>query len=241
MPKLKWVKFKKSQEIKGIIKNVTISKVPSGKYFALILCEVSESQKINKSLNNIGIDLGIKDFVITSDGEIIKNPKYYHKYEKKLIKFQKQLDRKQKCSKNRNKQRIKVAKIHEKITNTKTDFLQKLSSQLINENQVICLEDLQVSNMLKNHNLAKAISEVSWYKFTTMLKYKAQWYGREIVIIDRYFPSSKLCNICGWKYHDLNLNIREWICPECKTNHNRDINAAINILKEGLRLLNYNT
>jgi len=128
-----------------------------------------------------------------------------------------------------------------KITNTKTDFLQKLSSQLINENQVICLEDLQVSNMLKNHNLAKAISEVSWYKFTTMLKYKAQWYGREIVIIDRYFPSSKLCNICGWKYHDLSLNIRKWICPECKTNHNRDINAAINILKEGLRLLNYNT
>jgi len=127
--------------------------------------------------------------------------------------------------------------LHEKITNTRTDFLQKLSTKLINENQVICLEDLNIKGMVKNHKLAKSISDASWSSFNTMLKYKAIWYGREIVVIDRFFPSSKLCNVCGWKYVDLNLSIRNWICPECGSKHNRDINAAINIRNEGLRLI----
>jgi len=235
LPKLGLVKFAKSREVGGAIKNATISKVPSGKYFISILCEVSEPNKLPHSPNNIGIDLGIKDFAITSDGEIISNPKYYSKYEKKLVKLQRQLSKKQKGSSNRNKARIKVARLHEKITNTRTDFLQKLSTRLINENQVICLEDLNVEGMVKNHKLAKSISDVSWSSFTTMLKYKAEWYGRQIIVIDRYFPSSKLCNVCGWKYQDLDLSIREWTCPECKTHHDRDINASINILKEGLK------
>ena len=237
LPKLGLVKFAKSREVQGVIKNVTVSQVPSGKYFISILCEVPEPVKLPQSKNNIGIDLGIKEFAITSDGEIINNPKYYSKYEKKLAKLQKQLSKKQKGSKNRNEARIKVARLHEKITNTRTDFLQKLSTRLINENQVICLEDLNVEGMIKNHKLAKSIADVSWSSFITMLNYKAEWYGREISVIDRYFPSSKLCNVCGWKYQDLDLSIREWYCPECNTKHDRDVNASINILKEGLRLL----
>ncbi len=237
LPKLGLVKFAKSKEVDGIIKNVTISIVPSGKYFISILCEVPELVKLPASPNNIGIDLGIKDFAITSEAEIIDNPKYYHRYEKKLAKLQRQLSRKKKGSRNRNKARIKVARLHEKITNTRTDFLQKLSTRLINENQIICLEDLNIEGMVKNHKLAKSISDVSWNSFAIMLNYKAEWYGREIVVIDRYYPSSKLCNICGWKYNDLNLSIRNWECPECNTNHNRDVNAAINIRNEGLKLL----
>lgn len=237
LPKLGLVKFAKSREVIGIIKNVTISQVPSGKYFISILCEVPEPIKLPKSEINIGIDLGIKDFAITSECEIIDNPKYYRKYEDKLVKLQRKLSKKKKGSKNRNKARIKVARLHEKITNTRKDFLQKLSTRLINENQVICLEDLNIEGMKKNHKLAKSISDASWYSFTTMLNYKAIWYGREISVVDRYFASSKLCHVCGWKYVDLDLSVREWKCPECGSSHNRDINAAINIRNEGLKLI----
>ena len=196
-----------------------------------------EPIKLPKSEINIGIDLGIKDFAITSECEIIDNPKYYRKYEDKLVKLQRKLSKKKKGSKNRNKARIKVARLHEKITNTRKDFLQKLSTRLINENQVICLEDLNIEGMKKNHKLAKSISDASWYSFTTMLNYKAIWYGREISVVDRYFASSKLCHVCGWKYVDLDLSVREWKCPECGSSHNRDINAAINIRNEGLKLI----
>jgi len=186
----------------------------------------------------IGIDLGIKDFLIDSNCNKIANPKYLKQSEKKLVKLQRELSRKQIGSSNRNKARIKVARCYEHIANQRNDFLQKLSTQLIEDNDIICIEDLQVKNMVKNHKLAKSISDCSWSEFTRQLQYKADWYEKTIVKIDEFYPSSKTCSCCGNKLNELTLDVREWTCPNCGVVHDRDINAAKNILKEGLNKLN---
>jgi len=219
----------------GEINFITISKTPTGKYFVSITSDVGEIQKLHVNDKSIGVDLGIKDFAVCSNGEKFDNPKHYHKLENKLKFKQRQLSKKKKESNNRLKYRKQVALIHEKITNNRQDFLHKLSTKLIHENQVICIEDLNVKGMMANHKLAKAIGNCGWGEFVRQLNYKAEWYGREVVVIDRFFPSSKTCSHCGWINESLTLSDREWTCV-CGKVIDRDLNASLNILQQGLNL-----
>ena len=246
VPKLKsLVRIKLHRQPKGMIKSATVSRHSSGKYYISLLCkeEISELPKTNSA---IGIDLGITDFAILSDGQKIDNHKFTSKMEKKLKREQRKLSRrallaKQKGinlfeAKNYQKQKRKVARLHEKVMNQRTDFLNKLSTEIIKNHDIICIEDLNVKGMLRNHKLARSISDVSWSSFVAKLQYKADWYGREIIKVDQWFPSSQICSECGHKDGKKSLDIREWTCPICHTHHDRDINASINILTEGLRI-----
>jgi transposase, IS605 orfB family len=230
------------QKSKANIKQATLSKLPCREFYLSILVDGDLTHKgVQDTDNCIGIDLGVKDFVITSEGEVFNNLHFKKNETKKLKNLQHQLSRKQKGSNNRNKTRIKLAKVYKKINDKKQYYLHEVSNTLINENQVICMEDLNVKGMLKNHKLAESIVEMNFGEFKRMLEYKARWYNRKLVFVDRFYPSSKTCSHCGYKYKNLTLSVREWTCPQCNTNHDRDINAAVNILNEGLRIIGSST
>ena len=223
------------RKINGDIRRATISKTPTGKYFVSILTE-QEYIPFSKTNQSVGIDLGIKDFLVLSNGTKIKNHRFLKHYERLLKLNQQSLSRKTKQSVRYEKQRVKVARIHEKITNSRMDLIHKTTSALVKQFDIIYLEDLNVKGMMKNHKLSKAISDVCWGKFIDTLEYKANWNDKQIIHIDRFFPSSKTCSKCGWINNNLTLKDRKWTCPECGEKHDRDFNAATNILNEGYRL-----
>jgi putative transposase len=234
------IKMIQDRKFKGDIRQATLSKTPTNEYFVSILVE-TDHKKFDKTGKEVGIDLGIKDFVITSDGHKYKNNKFTKTYENKLTENQRHLAKKVRGSSKYNKQKLKVAKLHKKITNSRLDNLHKVSTELVRKYDVIYLEDLNIKGMIKNHKLAKHISDASWGKFITLLEYKAIWNDKQIVKIDRFFPSSKQCNNCGFINQNLKLDCREWTCPSCNTELDRDLNASKNILKEGIKTLSFGT
>ena len=244
VPKLGLIKFRNYNEIdwsKVHIYNITIKKTPTGKCFASLCCELPEPEHIEPKFDACGFDLGLKDFAIFDSGEVIENPRYFRTSQIKLAKEQRKLSHCIKGSQNYKKQKLKVALVHEKIKNQRKDFQHKWSRKIVNENQVIVSEDLNVKGMLKNHKLAKSIQDASFSSFCNMISYKANEQQRQYVKIGTFYPSSKLCHCCGYKNTTLKLSDREWICPNCGTLLDRDENAAINILYEGLRILSRNT
>ena len=236
LPKFKeGIKVKLHREVRGKIGKMSITKTPTGKYYVSIFTE-QQIEDLPKTNKQVGIDLGLKDFVITSDNKKFKNNRYTKKYAKQLKKAQQYLSRKQKGSNGFEKQKLKVAKIHEKIASCRLDTLHKVSKELVESYDLISVEDLNVKGMIKNHKLSKHIADASWGNFVTLLQYKCDWYGKELVKVNRFYPSSKTCGDCGWINQELKLSDREWTCESCGVVHDRDVNASCNILKEGLKI-----
>ena len=243
---LKNIKFRCSdlylrrlQKYSKNIRSATLSKTKSGNYFLSILVEMEDTElkKFEHTDKQVGIDLGVKDFVITSDGEVFENKHFLKKEEKKMNRLQRQLSRKVKGSNNSEKQRVKIAKLFERMANKKDAYIHYVSNELLSSFDTIFMEDLNVQGLLMNHKLSKAISEVGFYKFKEILTTKALANDKKVILVDRFYPSSKTCSVCGYKKDDLKLSDRYWVCPQCGTKHNRDINAAVNILLEGKRML----
>ncbi|WP_198536461.1 IS200/IS605 family element RNA-guided endonuclease TnpB [Paenibacillus sp. DMB5] len=240
LPKLGFIRFAQSRQVEGRIINATVRRNPSGKYFVSIMSEV-EVEKLSNStpMRNIGIDVGLKTFATCSNEMVYENPKFFRKKEQKLAQLQRILSRRKVGSNRWNKQRVKVARMHESITNARMDFLHKVSTDIVKKHDIIGIEHLKISNLIKNKKLSKAISEVSWSEFFRMLKYKSLWYGRTTMEVASDYPSSQLCSNCNYQNRDVkNLNLRMWTCPNCNANHDRDVNASKNIQKESLRLYN---
>ena len=231
--------FNRLQTYKDSIRSATLSKTKSGNYFLSILIYIPENElvKFKQTNQHVGIDLGVKDFVITSDSEIFENKHFYKSQERKIKKLHKQLSKKVKGSNNRNKARIRLAKAYERLTNQKEQYIHSVINSLLSSYDLICMENLNVEGMLKNHKLAKSIQELGFCRFKTILEDKAFNNGKQVIFVDRFYPSSKTCSVCGYKNVDLTLNDREWTCPECGTHHDRDVNAAINILIEGENII----
>ena len=240
LPKLGWIKIKDKQIPQGRILNATISQEPNGHYYCSLCCTEVEFEQYPKTNKNIGIDLGLIDFAILSDGIKIDNPQFYEHSEKKIIKLQKELSRKTRGGSNWNKTRIKLANLYKHITNQRNNFLQNLSTTIVSNYDIICIEDLDVKSMKETENKIrnKRVGDVSWSEFRRMLTYKCQWYGKTLFAIDRYYPSSQICHVCGHRDGKKSEDIRFWTCTNCNSELDRDINAAINILNEGLRILN---
>jgi putative transposase len=242
LPKIGLVHCQRHRDFEGAIKTVTVSRNPDGKHFVSVLVD---DGKANPELvpvdKAIGIDVGLTHFAITSDVSKFDNPRFFIKHQRNLKRKQQKLSKKKKGSQNRKKARLAVAKVHSKIARCREDFLHKLSRKIVNENQVIAVENLNIKGMVKNHNLAKAISDVGWGMFCTMLKYKAESEGRQYIEIDRWFPSSKTCHVCLNRVDNLSLDVRAWTCKHCGTHHDRDVNAAINIRNEALRIISLGT
>jgi len=238
IPKLGRVRCRVSRAISGRILNATITLTPSGRYYVSVCCTEVNVEPTPKTGNIIGVDMGIKSFAVSSDGASYVNPHYFENSEKRIARAQRNLARKTRGSRNWEKSRKKLAKLHEHVVNQRCDMSHKLSTEIIKRNDVVCIEDLATRGLMQNHRLAKSISDVAWRMFRKQLEYKSELYDKRIVVVGKYFPSSQLCSSCGAKWDmTKDLRVREWICPECGAKHDRDVNAAINILNEGLRLM----